>query len=318
MRKLLSILVLVALVVSALTAALPASAGDVTESCTDITFDEQVFVSWIQIHEHWEVDRTEIFVWGWKIVDHSVVVNYYIEVNGGTAYYTYTVPLQDDCTPDWDNSHSGWNCDTTVNVESNSYFFAGSYGSGYSSVTFDQWLYYYYGIVAVHLTKTEYDLYHSFYWAWLDTQLTTATTSCTVYIGPAAQEMLLWTFNGGNLSEFQGAPVDYYMVDGYGTEHLMYSGVVGEYGDISIIVPPGDYPSDAMYGEYHVNDGLGNESVIVPSRMFVAKVYGFVVETVIQGPSNSLEDPTTYVVLGATDTVNLALRTSTPNAYAWK
>jgi hypothetical protein len=130
--------------------------------------------------------------------------------------------------------------------------------------------------------------------------------------------MWLRTFNGGNLAAFKGANYENFMVDSNGNEYFINSGVVSDYGDISLVVPAGAYPPNSGYGEYQVIDGHGHQSTVTPSRMFIVRVNGSIVETVILGTSNPDQDPVGYVVVANSDTVNLALRSSTPDRIAWK
>ncbi len=325
MKRIVYLLLVVALLAGFVLAA-PASAGDVTVSCQIQTLSWELVKDWTFHYLNVEVETVQAVVM-LKYVVYPVgdrhVIDFditYITFSGQTVLASGQIVLNDSCTG-FETPNASFIC-STANVEESFSEVVARGRLGHLWVSYEDW---YVGIfirgngVGLHFEEWELHAMWLTYLLTLNIDITTATTTCNGYVGPGGQEMLLWTYNdGGNVAEFAGNPVSYYMVDTFGTEHFINSGVVGPFGDISIIVPPGHYPSNAEYGEWNVVDGLGNQMLIVPSRMFVARVNGFIVETVIQGPSEPDYPVTTYVVLGQSDTVNLHLRSSTPNAVAWQ
>jgi len=328
MSKKLGLLLLMVLMFTGIFAMVsPASAGNVTESCTTKTLTYTVVKDWV--FEYLKIDvltvravaelRYNVIPLSDRhVLDFDIT---YIKVSGEVVLAHGTITLSDSCTPDWQKAHTNWTCETSSVTQSFDEIIRRGHFGG-AVLDYDSWLVgFFHKGTGIGVQYEEWEL-KAFYFQYLisvGVDITTSTTRCTTYIGPTGQEMLLWTFNGGNTA-FVGHPVKYFWMSPDGALEPVKGrlDVVDTYGDISIILPPGDYPSDPAYGEWNVIDGFGHQDVIVPSMMFVAQVDGTTVETVIVGPSTADKTPLSYVVLAHTDTVNLALRTSTPNRIAWK
>lgn len=108
-------------------------------------------------------------------------------------------------------------------------------------------------------------------------------------------------------SEHFGKALQIFWVTPEGEAHLVHSGNVGEFGDVSLVVPAGNYPANPGYGQFQTDDP--DNPVISVWGRFVAIVGGVTVQDIVVAECAGLAcEPRSYLVGG--DEVNQSPRPS--------